>query len=137
MKLTGIVLYLRSFAASAFVGVVYLLLIELVQLLSGYQTALVHSAVVLALYLVGIYFNYILQKNVVFDSDRKAVVQFFAYNFFSAALVSVLSSFFYRLPLMQSIFGAWIESASTAASLLIVSPISFLFFRMLFHARVN
>ena len=137
MNSTGIVLYFRSFAASAFVGAAYLLLIEFVQLLSGYKTAFSHSLVVLVLYLVGIYFNYLLQRKVVFASDRQAVVQFFAYNFFSAALVSVLSSFFYNLPLMQSIFGAWIESASTASSLLIVSPISFLFFRMLFHARVN
>ena len=137
IKRSDLLLYLRSFAASALVGIVYLLLIELTQFILGYQTALKHSIVVLVLYLIGIYFNYLLQKKVVFESDRKAVTQFFAYNFFSAGLVSILSSFFYRTTLVQSMFGHWIEAASTALALLIVSPISFLFFRMLFRSKAR
>ena len=137
MSVADLILYLRSFAASAFIGVVYLLLIEFTQMLMGYQTAIAHSLVVLVLYLIGIYFNYLLQKKVVFDSDRKAVTQFFAYNFFSAAFVSGLSSVFYQSALMESLFGSWIEAASTAAALLIVSPISFLFFRMIFRPKAS
>jgi len=135
MKLSTLLLFARSFAASAFVGLVYLLVLELAQYVIGYKTAVVHSLVVLVFYLIGIYFNYTLQKKVVFDSSREAIKQFFAYNFFSAGLVSLLSSFFYSQPAVQSLFGNLIEAASTALALLIVSPISFLVFRMLFRPK--
>ncbi len=127
------VLFVRSFAVSAFVGVVYLLALELTQYLIGYQGAFAHSMAVLVLYLIGIYFNYTLQKKVVFASGEQAVKRFFAYNFFSAGLVSLLSSFFYGLAIAQTVFGHWIEAASTAMALLLVSPISFIVFRTLFR----
>lgn len=133
MSWPGIVLFARSFSASAFIGIVYLLALEITQYVIGYETALLHAVAVFSLYLVGIYFNYLLQKKVVFGSGRQAIIQFFAYNFFSAGLVSVLSSFFYGLSFAQLFFGSWIEAASTAMALLVVSPISFLFFRMLFR----
>jgi len=137
MNWSNLILFARSFAASAFVGIVYLLLLECAQYLIGYQTPGVHVVVVLLLYLIGIYFNYSLQKNVVFGSSRQAIKQFFAYNFFSAGFVSLLSGFFYSLTLVQSVFGDWIEAASTAMALLIVSPISFLFFRLLFRPEAD
>lgn len=135
MNWSNLVLFIRSFSVSAFIGIVYLILLEITQLILGYETALFHSLVVLSLYLIGVYFNYILQKKIVFNSNREAVKQFFAYNFFSAGLVSLLSSFFYGDATVQLFFGQWIEAASTAFSLLIVSPISFLFFRLLFRSK--
>jgi putative flippase GtrA len=127
-------LFSKSFLVSAFIGVSYLAIIEFVQFVTGYQSPRVHLAVVLVLYILGVFVNYLMQRDLVFKSDQRPVLAFFIYNFSSALFVSALSSFLYSLDALRSVSGPYIEASSTALALLVISPISFLFFKYIFKS---
>lgn len=132
--LANVGLFSKSFSVSAAIGLTYLLTIELVQFLTGYQSANAHLFVVLVLYLIGVFVNYMMQKDLVFKSGKQPIVSFFVYNFSSAVFVSALSSFLFTSTYLRSISGSYIEALSTGIALLIISPISFLFFKYIFRS---
>lgn len=126
-------LFFRSFGASAFIGLCYITLLEIAQWVLGYNSGLIHSIVAFCFYIIGILANYSLQKNVVFSASNSPLAKFFIYNISSAALVSGLSGYLYSTPWLQAIFKNYIESASTAIALLIISPITFIVLKKIFH----
>jgi len=117
---------------SAFIGVVYIVILELVQLILQYNDGLTHSVVALFFYIVGIFANYAMQKKVVFNASNAPWLSFLIYNVFSALLVSGLSGYLYSSELLRSIFMQYIEGASTAIALLINSPVTFIVFKKIF-----
>lgn len=124
--------YIHSFTVSASIGLCYVLILELAQLLIGYDDGMSHSFVALFFYLIGIYVNYSIQKKRVFKANNAPIVKFLLYNLASALLVSILSGYLYTSPSLRSIFSQFIESASTAISLLIISPITYIVFKSIF-----
>ena len=129
----NVFLFLKSFSVSAFVGLLYIGVLELVQFLTQYQSALVHSGVAFTFYVLGTFLNYIMQRDLVFESTNKPVLGFFTYNLVNALLVSTLSAWVFSNVLLRGIFGSFIEGASIAIALLLISPITFLVFKYLFH----
>ena len=129
----NVFLFMKSFAVSAFVGLLYIGILELVQFLTQYQSALVHSAVAFTFYILGTFLNYIMQRDLVFEASNKPVLGFFAYNGVNALLVSALSAWVFSNTLLRGVFGSFIEGASIAIALLLISPITFLVFKYLFR----
>ena len=129
----NIFLFLKSFSVSAFVGLLYIGILELVQFLTQYQSALVHSAVAFTFYVLGTFLNYIMQRDLVFEASNKPVLGFFTYNGVNALLVSALSAWVFSNSMLRGIFGSFIEGASIAIALLLISPITFLVFKTLFR----
>ena len=130
-------LFSKSFLVSCFVGITYLCAIEVVHWVIGYESSLAHATNVAVLYVLGIYLNYVMQRNLVFRSDSNPLISFYLYNFMSAALVSTLSATLYSSPTLRVYAGEVIESVSTMISLLVISPISFLVTRYLFKTEAN
>lgn len=126
-------LFAKSFSVSAFIGISYIVALEVIQWLLGYSTGMAHASAAFLLYLSGIFVNYSMQKNLVFRSGNDPVVRFFAYNIANAFLVSAVSGLIFAHAGMQQLFGPLIESASTAIALLLISPITFIVFKRLFH----
>jgi len=125
-------LYVLSFIASAFVGISYLALLELVHFFSQYESVQAHFLSSFILYVLGIYLNFLLQSRFVFAAQNRPWKSFFLYNFMSAFIVATLSGFFYTSNTLKSVFGSALESVSSALAILIISPISFLVFNLIF-----
>ena len=130
-------LFGRSFAISALVGVLYLVVVEVVQHVLEYKSTVIHASVTFIIYLVGIMLNYTLQRKIAFRSLNQPVVPFLIYNFFSAMVVSLVSGMIYSQQVFKQLFGHYIESASIVLSLLLISPITFLVFSHLFKEKPN
>ena len=133
---TQLALFLKSFSVSAFIGISYILILEFAQWLLGYRTGLAHATVAFVFYVLGIFINYLMQKKMVFQATNSPLAGFFAYNIANAFLVSALSGVIFSSAGMQQLFGNYIEGASTAIALLIISPITFLVFKKLFQHSV-
>lgn len=131
----NLTLFIKSFSVSGFIGLSYILILEIAQAVLGYQTGTAHALVAFVFYVIGIFANYFLQKNVVFQSGESPLIGFFAYNLANALLVSMLSGLFFASDKMKLIFGDFIESASIAFALLIISPITFFIFKKLFNSQ--
>ncbi|MFT5571414.1 MAG: putative flippase GtrA [Cryomorphaceae bacterium] len=129
-------LFIRSFSVSAFIGVSYIVILEIAQWQLGYDDGFSHSIVALIFYLLGIYVNYLMQKRLVFNATNTPWVSFVIYNISSAILVSALSGYLYTNQTLRSISLNYIESASTAIALLLISPITFIVFKKIFKHSV-
>ena len=136
MLFQQLTLFVRSFSVSAIIGVSYIVILELVQWQLGYDDGLTHSVVALTFYLLGIYVNYLMQKRFVFNATNAPWMSFLIYNISSAILVSALSGYLYTNPTLRTIFDNYIESASTAIALLVISPITFIVFKKIFKHSV-
>lgn len=127
-------LFIKSFSVSGFIGISYILILEIAQAILGYQTGFAHACVAFVFYIIGIFVNYLLQKKVVFESNQSPIISFFVYNLINAFLVSAMSGMFFANNKMNAVFGDYIESASIAFALLIISPITFFIFKKLFKS---
>ncbi len=130
---SNLVLFIRSFSVSAFIGLSYIVILELAQMLLGYQSGLEHAVVAFVFYVLGIFVNYLMQKNLVFGAENSPLIGFFSYNVINALLISSLAGIAYSNQGLKMLFGNYIEAASTALALLVISPITFLVFKKLFN----
>jgi len=126
------VLFLRIFSVSAFIGLAYLLILELAQLVLRYDDGLTHSLVAFVFYVIGIFVNYLMQKKLVFNASNSPWKSFLIYNMSSAVLVSALSGYLYSNSTMTELFAPFNEAVSTALALLLISPITFIVFKKIF-----
>lgn len=131
-----LVLFIRTFSVSAFIGISYLLILELAQYLLKYEDALSHSVVAFIFYVLGIYVNYLMQKKWVFNAQNSPLKSFVVYNLISALLVSTMSGLLYSNQSFSALFSPFSEAASTAAALLIISPITFIVLKKIFKYSV-
>ena len=136
-KQSNLMLFIRSFSVSALIGLSYIAILEIMQMLLGYQSGLEHAVVAFLFYVIGIFVNYTMQKNWVFEADNSPLFGFFSYNLVNAVLVSSLAGIAYSSEMLRMISGEYIEGASMALSLLVISPITFLVFKMLFNKNVS
>lgn len=132
----NLVLFIRSFSVSAFIGISYIIVIEVTQWLLQYNDSLTHVITSLVFYLVGIAVNYYMQKKLVFNATNTPWLSFLIYNISSALLVSALSGYLYSNPFLRRLSGHYIEGSSTAIALLIISPITFIVFKRIFKFSV-
>jgi len=132
-KPSNLVLFIRSFSVSAFIGLSYIAILEIAQMILAYEGGLAHASVAFIFYVLGIFANYVMQKNIVFDADNSPLLGFFSYNVVNAFLISGLAGVAYSNHMLRTIFGDYIESASTALALLVISPITFIVFKKIFN----
>jgi len=128
----NLILFLRVFSVSAFIGISYLIVLELAQLVLGYSDGLTHSLVAFVFYILGIFVNYLMQKKLVFNASNSPWKSFLIYNLTSAVLVSGLSGYLYSNQTMIKLFYPFNEAISTGCALLLISPITFLVFKKIF-----
>ena len=130
---SNLALFVRSFSVSALIGLSYIIILEIIQIILAYRSGFEHAVVAFVFYVIGIFANYIIQKKWVFDANNSPLVGFFSYNLVNAFLVSGLAGIAYSNEMMRMIFGGYIEGASIAIALLVISPITFFVFKKLFN----
>ncbi len=131
-----LILFVRTFSVSAFIGISYLLILELAQYLLKYQDAVSHAIVAFIFYLLGIYINYLMQKKWVFKAQNSPLKSFVVYNLVSALLVSLMSGVLYSNQSFNALFSPFSEAASTGIALLLISPITFIVLKKIFKYSV-
>lgn len=130
---SNLALFVRSFSVSALIGLSYIIILEIIQIILAYRSGFEHAVVAFVFYVIGIFANYIIQKKWVFDANNSPLVGFFSYNLVNAFIVSSLAGIAYSNEMMRMLFGNYIESASMALALLVISPITFIVFKKLFN----